>query len=97
KRTSSPGAIGQDVNVVAAIERSASGDEVLLMSDGFSAAIADYAHHTAETLVDTIKRDGLHRVVAQIRDIEDRDAECATFPRFKKSDDCTALWLRVSA
>lgn len=75
----------------------APGDEVLLMSDGFSAAIADYAHHTAETLVDTIKRDGLHRVVAQIRDIEDRDAECATFPRFKKSDDCTALWLRVSA
>lgn len=72
------------------------GDEVLVMSDGFSALVSDYRRYTGETLMAAVRQRGLAALVEEIREIERGDASCARYPRFKVSDDATALWLRVS-
>jgi len=72
------------------------GDELLLMSDGFSSLITDYKKHTARSLVECVRTHGLGHLAQEIRRIEAEDAACVRFPRFKVSDDATALWLRVA-
>lgn len=72
------------------------GDELILMSDGFSSLITDYKQYTANSLVDRVRTHGLGYLAQEIRGIEAEDAACAQFPRFKVSDDATALWLKVS-
>lgn len=71
------------------------GDDVLLMSDGFSALIGDYAALTAPALMAAIGDAGLVPLFDRLRAIEREDAACTRFPRFKRSDDATALWLRI--
>ena len=39
---------------------------------------------------------GLADLASELRAIEREDAACRRFPRFKRSDDATALWLRVA-
>ncbi len=73
------------------------GDEVLLMSDGFSALIGDYAALSAEVMMTAIGDTGLAPLIGKLREIEHEDADCMRFPRFKRSDDATALWLRIVA
>jgi hypothetical protein len=72
-----------------------SGDELLLMSDGFSALIDAYGAHTPESLFNALHLNGLAALASELRAVEAADAACARFPRFKRSDDATALWLRV--
>ncbi|MGR3434335.1 MAG: hypothetical protein ACU0CO_05525 [Shimia sp.] len=74
----------------------APGDEVLLMSDGFASLVTDYGAHTPESLVQALHAGGLLPLFQELREIERGDAECRRFPRFKPSDDATALWLRVA-
>lgn len=71
------------------------GDDIVLMSDGFAALIDDYGMTAAE-FRDRLHADGLPGLAATLRATERDDAACARFPRFKVSDDATALWLRVS-
>lgn len=73
----------------------APGDEVLLMSDGYAALIDSYAAYDDTTLVEAIRARGLAAVAEELRAIERDDAACTRFPRFKASDDATALWLRI--
>lgn len=73
----------------------APGDEILLMSDGFAALIDGYATFDAGGLMDALARDGLAVLATRLRGIEAEDAACARYPRFKVSDDATALWLRI--
>lgn len=73
----------------------APGDELLLMIDGFSALIDAYAAFDPSALLDALAEQGLARLGLTLREIEAADAACARFPRFKVSDDATALWLRV--
>lgn len=73
------------------------GDEVLVMSDGFSALVSDYARYDAAQLWDAIKTRGLADLLQELRTIETDDAACLRYPRFKVSDDATAMWLRVTA
>ncbi len=69
----------------------------LLCSDGFADIVDNYALHTAATLMDRAERDGLRPLLAEIRRIErDIDPNGLQFPRYKRSDDASAVLLRVS-
>ncbi|KTT73478.1 hypothetical protein [Sphingomonas endophytica] len=71
------------------------GDELLLMSDGMAALVDAYAAYDAVGLFAVMRRDGLAVLGMEMRAIERDDAACLRFPRFKASDDATALWVRV--
>lgn len=71
------------------------GSLILLASDGFSALVSDYARYDPTTLVEAALRGGLKPLLEELRRIEDEDPHGARFPRFKKSDDATAVLLRV--
>lgn len=73
------------------------GDGVLLMSDGFSALVDAYAAYDATGLFATLETEGLAALAVILRSIERSDAACTRFPRFKASDDATAIWLRIAA
>lgn len=72
------------------------GDAVLLMSDGFAALVDAYRAYDAAGLFAAVERDGLAALATQLRTIEAADAACTRFPRFKASDDATALWVRIA-
>ncbi|UIJ45804.1 serine/threonine-protein phosphatase [Sphingomonas cannabina] len=73
----------------------APGDELLLMTDGFAALVDSYAAYDTAGLMAAVAEHGLAAVAAELREIEQADIACARFPRFKVSDDATALWLRI--
>jgi hypothetical protein len=80
-----------------AVLRVRPGARVLIASDGFLALIADYGAHTPESLMDAAASRGLAALGSDLRAIEGRDADGVAYPRFKRSDDATALLLRVVA
>ncbi|AKN34132.1 hypothetical protein Ccar_05735 [Clostridium carboxidivorans P7] len=65
--------------------------KALLMSDGFSAIFDNYKYMQADDLISIIEKQGLHQVYKTIRLIENEDADVVKFPRFKKSDDSSAV------
>lgn len=71
------------------------GDELLLMSDGFAALIDDYGAYDAASLFARVTEVGLAELATELRGIENADAACQRFPRFKISDDASAIWLRI--
>lgn len=75
--------------------RISGGDDLILMSDGFASLVTDYGRYTAETLASAIRERGLGPLAQELRQIEQEDVACLRFPRFKVSDDATALWLKV--
>lgn len=72
------------------------GASLLLMSDGFAALVDTYGAYDAADLFDAVAERGLADLASELRAIEREDAACRRFPRFKRSDDATALWLRVA-
>lgn len=72
------------------------GTVLLLCSDGFLALASDYNAYDADALVAAAQSKGLKSLCEELRIIERNDAEGRKFPRFKTSDDATALLLRVS-
>jgi hypothetical protein len=69
----------------------------LLCSDGFADAVDNYALHTAAALMDRAERDGLGGLLTEIRRIErDIDPKGLQFARYKRSDDASAVLVRVS-
>ena len=77
--------------------RVAGGDDVLLMSDGFAALVDAYGAYDGPGLFAAVAERGLAALAVELRAIERDDAACRRFPRFKASDDATALWLRIAA
>jgi hypothetical protein len=73
-----------------------SGTLLLLASDGFLALASDYGLYDANTLVAAAEKIGLESLGAELRALESTDPEGVKYPRFKKSDDATAVLLRVS-
>ena len=71
------------------------GTLVLLASDGFLALASDYGIHDAESLIAAAQSKGLETLGRQLRAIEAEDHEGRKFPRFKTSDDATAVLLRL--
>lgn len=73
------------------------GTIVLLASDGFLALAGDYQRYGFEALLDAAAADGLAPLGEELRAIEAADPAGVRFPRFKKSDDATAVLLRWRA
>lgn len=67
----------------------------ILMSDGFSCAIDNYRLIESKSIFDYVKIYGLEKVYTSIRDIEKDDVDCRKYPRLKKSDDCSAIYMNV--
>jgi len=71
------------------------GASLLIASDGFLALITDYGSYDPERLMAAAKSKGLAALGDELRAIEEGDVSGKKYPRFKKSDDSTALLLRV--
>ena len=68
---------------------------LLLASDGFLALASDYERYTPEALFDAAKSRGLAVLGEELRAIETADPDGTRFPRFKRSDDATAVLLKI--
>lgn len=75
----------------------APGTALLLVSDGFLALCSDYGLYTPDALMSAAEMHGLERLGRELRAAEESDPDGTRFPRFKKSDDATAVLMRVSA
>lgn len=69
---------------------------VLLATDGFLALVSDYRRYDAEALFAAATSLGLEKLGEELREIESADADGTRYPRFKTSDDATALLLRAA-
>ncbi len=69
---------------------------LLLMTDGFSALADRYRAYDAAGLVRAALHKGLHELARELRAIEAGDAASAKYPRYKPSDDATALLMRLT-
>ena len=78
------------------IVKVAPGTRLLLASDGFLALASDYGAYGADSLMQAAIEKGLEALGEELRAIEAGDAVGDKFPRFKKSDDATALLLRLT-
>jgi hypothetical protein len=72
-----------------------SGTLILLCTDGFLALTSDYGAMGTAALVEAARDDGLQTLAGKLRAIEEADAEGRRYPRFKKSDDATAILLQL--
>jgi len=69
---------------------------VLLCTDGFAELVDHYRRHDPESLLEAALRRGLSSLCAELRHIErQEDPEGRRYPRFKQSDDATALLARI--
>jgi serine/threonine protein phosphatase PrpC len=71
------------------------GDTLLLMSDGFATLVDSYDAYDAPGLMAAVRERGVAALAEKLRAIERDDPNCRRFPRFKRSDDATAIWVRV--
>jgi hypothetical protein len=71
------------------------GTHILICSDGFLAAASDYQLYDIDGLMAAALGEGLRPLMEQIRQVEEDDPTGLRFARFKKSDDATALLLRL--
>ncbi|MBB4039675.1 hypothetical protein GGR34_001317 [Microvirga flocculans] len=72
------------------------GSAILLASDGFSALVDLYGAMDAKGLMDAALTIGLEPLAAKAREIETQaDPDGKLYPRFKQSDDTTAILLRA--
>ncbi len=68
----------------------------LVMSDGFSALELKYRRYQSEALLAAASANGLAALAGELRAIEEiEDPDGRIYPRFKRSDDATALLFRV--
>ena len=72
------------------------GSLLLLATDGFLSLVTEYSAYDVASLLAAAQSDGLAALGEELRVIESGDPEGHEFPRFKKSDDATALLLRVA-
>jgi hypothetical protein len=76
--------------------RAAPGAHLLLASDGFLALASDYAAYDAPGLMAAALDKGLAALGEELRAIEEKDPGGDRYPRFKKSDDATAVLLKLA-
>lgn len=69
---------------------------IVLATDGFAALVDRYAAYDAGSLVAAALEKGLAELGRELRAIETADSNGARHPRFKPSDDATALLLRLT-
>ncbi len=89
-----PAAAGHMQHFEASLDGPATG---LLASDGFAALTLDYERCTPASFLLRAKTDGLEALGAELRHVENvLDPGCRLYPRFKPSDDATALLFELS-
>lgn len=71
--------------------------DVLLVTDGFHALSADYGACDDAGLVAAARARGLDALYRELRAIERADPKGEKFPRFKPSDDATAMLISIGA
>jgi hypothetical protein len=70
----------------------------ILCTDGFADLVDNYGACTAEELIARAERDGLALLLTELRRIErEIDPDGAKFPRYKRSDDASAILIRLKA
>jgi len=88
-----------DIRAASHVSRQAisleAGSSLLIASDGFLALVSDYDAYDTAGLMAAVKAKGLAALGDELRAIEQSDATGDKFSRFKKSDDSTAILLRV--
>ena len=75
----------------------ATDSRILMASDGFFALVSDYGRYTVDALMDAAQARGLKALGEDLRAIEAADPKGHSYPRFKSSDDATALLLSLRA
>ena len=70
-------------------------NKILMMSDGFSVLFNKYLHLDEKEIIEFVEIKGLDRSYSIIREIENNDSECIEYPRLKKSDDSSAVFLEL--
>lgn len=68
---------------------------ILMMTDGFYSIVEDYFQYDDAGLMKTAIEGGLKPIYNMIRDIEDKDPEGIKYTRMKKSDDATAILIKM--
>jgi len=71
------------------------GSLLMLASDGFFALVSDYGRYSVEGLMSAAEKGGLAALGKELRAIEAEDPKGISFPRFKSSDDATAVLLAL--
>jgi hypothetical protein len=71
------------------------GTTILLCSDGYLALVSDYGQYEARALFDASLSRGLRPMFEELRAVENADPDGRKYPRFKTSDDATAVIVRV--
>ena len=69
--------------------------QVLLMTDGFYAITNSYKYVDFKGLFNMIEQKGVKEVYSKLRQLEENDADCNAFPRFKKSDDASVVYMEL--
>ena len=70
----------------------------LICSDGFSSLAETYNRYTPEQLLEKALSRGLGSLIGELQHIEDdEDPRAIIYPRFKRSDDATAVLVELSA
>ena len=69
--------------------------QLLLASDGFLALVGDYGAYDAASLMTAARDKGLAALGQELRAIEEADPLGDKYARFKKSDDATAVLLKI--
>jgi hypothetical protein len=76
--------------------RSTGAATCLAMTDGFSALELKYRKYSSAALIDAAQSVGLASLATELRQIEEvDDPDGRVFPRFKRSDDATAILARL--
>lgn len=72
-------------------------EQILMCSDGFAAFDEKYglSGGCAEKFLHTAEEQGLEWMYRKLRDVEEEDAKCNKYPRFKKSDDAAAILIKA--
>lgn len=91
-----PDAKGSHAATTYSETKASPGDHVLMMSDGLSALVSDYGRYDGDGLMQAALTHGLAALAAKLRQIEAEDADCTRYPRFKISDDASAILLRIN-
>lgn len=69
--------------------------QLLLMSDGFSALFNTYEYIDKYNIFKELEKTNLNQLYNLLRKIEDEDKDGFKYPRFKKSDDASAVYLFI--
>ncbi|QZY57289.1 protein phosphatase 2C domain-containing protein [Crassaminicella profunda] len=67
--------------------------KVLIASDGFSALSDKYDYINRNELIKEIEKTGVEQLYHTLRYIEEKDSDGIYYPRFKKNDDASAIYL----